>query len=174
MGIRYYAYAFDHDQTEQALADPCTVLSADPLADAWGAPHGFTCATPSFQQSVPHRDMLYLDKAWGHLQALTASVDEGGASRPRPSHRMFEGQVVMTGAGWEPWVRTLVPAEIPAIARDAASITDGDADRQLRGVLRRCDEPESEVAYALSYLHRAQTFVDGLAADGRGMVYLIG
>ena len=40
MGIRYYAYAFDADQTEAALADPHHFLSDDPLADAWGLDRG--------------------------------------------------------------------------------------------------------------------------------------
>lgn len=36
MGIRYYAYAFENDQTERVVADPRRFISDDPLADAWG------------------------------------------------------------------------------------------------------------------------------------------
>lgn len=40
MGIRYYAYAFDADRAQQAVDDPHSILSSDPLADAWGLePH---------------------------------------------------------------------------------------------------------------------------------------
>ncbi|WP_208544560.1 hypothetical protein [Rathayibacter sp. VKM Ac-2759] len=88
MGIRYYAYAFNADRTEAALADPRSIISDDPLADAWGMPHGVSTAVATFVQSVPERDMVYLDKAWAPLQALTAGRAPGGS--PRPAHRMFE------------------------------------------------------------------------------------
>lgn len=80
MGIRYYAYAFDHELTGQALADPRSILSSDPLADAWGlVPHA-AVSTATFEQVVPRRDMLYLDKAWRELQFLTGP-HRAGASR---------------------------------------------------------------------------------------------
>ena len=37
MGIRYYAYAFDNDQTDRALANPRAFISQDPLADLGNA-----------------------------------------------------------------------------------------------------------------------------------------
>ncbi|OJU39953.1 MAG: hypothetical protein BGN97_14110 [Microbacterium sp. 69-10] len=89
MGIRYYAYAFDAELTDAALADPERFTSDDPLADAWGMPHGAQIATTNFEQSVPKTEMLYLDKAWSYLQALTRPVD--GGDDGRPSFRMFEG-----------------------------------------------------------------------------------
>jgi len=63
MGIRYYAYAFDADMTARAQADPRSFISDDPLADAWGMPHGAQIAVTNFEQSVPETEMLYLDKA---------------------------------------------------------------------------------------------------------------
>lgn len=63
MGIGYYAYALDSEQTKRALSDPLTVIGSDPLADVLGLDGGFTDGFPAFRQSVPERDLLYLDKA---------------------------------------------------------------------------------------------------------------
>jgi hypothetical protein len=55
MGIRYYAYAFEKDQTDQALANPRAFIASDPLADACGfEPH----ATATL------RALLRRDAAW--------------------------------------------------------------------------------------------------------------
>src|SRR5690606_16864602 len=107
MGIRYYAYAFDSDQTGKALADPLTVIGSDPLADAYGLEPGFRQGVTDFRQSLPERDLLYLDKAWPYLQRLTAPRSGGAAARP--AYRMFEGQVTYADDGftWRPWVRAL-------------------------------------------------------------------
>ncbi|MFT4137092.1 hypothetical protein [Microbacterium sp.] len=158
MGIRYYAYAFDHELTEQALVDPRSILSDDPLADAWGLEPGAAVSVATFEQTVPARDMLYLDKAWQELQYLTGPHLPGGA---RPSYRMFEGRVTMQGYGWIPWVRALHPDEMPAIARDLWAIEDADAGSDTD-------------SYVVPYLRRAQAFASGLAAEGRGAVYMIG
>lgn len=171
MGIRYYAYAFDAEMTEQALADPRSMISDDPLADAWGLPHGFTSGTTNFEQSVPARDMLCLDKAWSLLQALTAP--EGSDEEPRPAFRMFEGRVTDTHTGWLSWVRALTPEEVAAVARDLESIDDADAEARFRESARWGD-PDAEAAYGQQYLRAARAFVAGLAASGRGMAYLIG
>jgi hypothetical protein len=40
MGIRYYAYAFDAHLTAQALAEPHSILSDDPLAEVASAAEG--------------------------------------------------------------------------------------------------------------------------------------
>lgn len=88
MGIRYYAYAFDSEQTENALADPLSVIGSDPLADAWGLEPGSSGGVTD-RQSVPERDLLYLDKAWPYLQGLTAPRPSSGAARA--AYRMFEG-----------------------------------------------------------------------------------
>lgn len=170
MGIRYYAYAFDADSTDRALADPRSVISDDPLADAWGLPHGFTSGTTDFEQSVPARDMLYLDKAWSLLQALTAPK---GGDEPRPAYRMFEGRVTDTETGWVSWVRALTPNEVAAIARDLDSIDDDDAGARFRERARFGD-PEADAEYGHQYLRKARAFVAALAADGRGMAYMIG
>src|SRR5699024_1047701 len=105
MGIRYYAYGFDAEMTEAALANPLSVISEDPLADAWGMPRGAHLAVTNFEQSVPTTRMLYLDKAWSAMQALTAPNLPGEA--PRPAYRMFEGRVTMDGYGWLPWARSI-------------------------------------------------------------------
>lgn len=171
MGIRYYAYAFDAEMTERALADPRSVISDDPLADAWGLPHGFTSGTTDFEQSVSKRDLLYLDKAWWLLQALTAP--EAGEEEPRPAYRMFEGRVTDTHTGWLSWVRALTPGEVVAIARDLESIDDDTAEARFRESARWGDQ-DAEAAYGLQYLRAARAFITGLAASGRGMAYLIG
>lgn len=170
MGIRYYAYAFDKEQTDQALADPRAFIASDPLADAWGfEPHART-GVVTFEQSVPKRDLLYLDKAWRGLQALTGPTPTQALARP--AYRMFEGKVAFShgGLSWSPWVRVLDPAEVRLIAQDLGGLTaDGVRDR-----LRRDGATQDEVDYVLPYLESARSFVNDLARDGRGMAYLIG
>ncbi|QHC59387.1 DUF1877 family protein [Rathayibacter sp. VKM Ac-2760] len=163
MGIRYYAYAFDADQTERALADPRSVLSDDPLADAWGMPHGARIAATDFVQSVPERDMVYLDKAWSALQTLTAPRSRDAA--PRPAHRMFEGRVTVTGLGWEPWVRAVPPEQVGEIADDLIALRS-EVEEELS------QHPEGE--YLGHFLDRAVAFATQLARSGRGFAYLIG
>lgn len=171
MGIRYYAYAFNSDQTEEAMKDPMRFVSSDPLADAWGfepGASGFLNAT--WEQAVPQRDMLYLDKAWKHLQDITGPSD---GSPVGPSYRMFEAT-----PGWHvhgPWNRALSPDEMVAIAEDLARITDADATRRVRANRYFGRKASTlDVEYALLYLHKAREFADGLVRDGRGMVYTIG
>jgi hypothetical protein len=171
MGIRYYAYAFDAELTEWALADPRSFLSADPLADAWGLEPGAAVSVATFRQTLPDGEMLYLDKAWSYLQALTASSN---GEAPRPAYQMFEGHVTMTHGGWEPWVRALHPGQVDAIARDLSTITVGEAERQLRELASHNPEREEDVDYACHYLRRAQEFIGSLSAAGRGLVYMIG
>ncbi|MCZ2404501.1 hypothetical protein IV498_15270 [Paenarthrobacter sp. Z7-10] len=60
MGIRYYAYAFDSDQTEKALVDPHTVIGFDPFADALGLEPGFAQGVTDFRQSLPERGFAYM------------------------------------------------------------------------------------------------------------------
>ena len=172
MGIRYYAYAFDAKLTAQALSDPLSFLSDDPLADAWGFEHGATISVPTFEQAVSKRDMLYLDKAWRHLQYLTSPAEPGLAARP--AYRMFEGDVAMHDMGWDAWVRTLTPPEVVTIAKDLDDITDGDLQSGLGESHFRGRDRDGEVAYAMNYLQQARVFVSNPAAEGRGMVYMIG
>lgn len=172
MGIRYYAYAFDSQLTEQALTDPHSILSDDPLADAWGLePHAAVSYT-TFEQSVPERDMLYLDKAWGLLQDITGQGRPDG--QPRPAFAMFEGQVTMHGYGWEPWVRTLTPEGVAKVSRDLDLITDAEAEALLRRGRHSWRNLDDDVSYALTYLAKARTWAAHLVADGRGLVYTIG
>lgn len=171
MGIRYYAYAFDAPLTERALADPHSILSADPLADAWGLEPGAAVSYTTFEQAVPERDLLYLDKAWRELQALTAPVSRGDA--PRPAYRMFEGHVAMHGFGWDAWVRTLRPSDIPEIAADVAALERTETIRRGHAG-GAAAAPDSEAAYVMSHLSAARRFTALLAEENRGMVYMIG
>lgn len=173
MGIRYYAYAFDAELTQQAVDDPHSILSSDPLADAWGLEPHATTSVATFEQVLPKRDMLYLDKAWSALQSLTFSSPD--AATVGSCYRMFEGSVTMHGFGWDPWARTILPEEVPAIRDDLCAIDEA----RVRDWARTWHSPhgaddDEELRYVLDFLRRAQDFVRSLAADGRGMVYLIG
>jgi len=173
MGIRYYAYAFDADLAQRAVDDPHSILSSDPLADAWGLEPHAAVSVATFEQVSPKRDMLYLDKAWSALQALTRPRSDDGTARA--AYRMFEGSVTMHDMGWDPWVRTILPEEVPAIRDDLCSIHQS----RVQAWARTWHSPhgaddESELRYVLDFLGRAQEFVQSLAKDGRGMVYLIG
>jgi hypothetical protein len=175
MGIRYYAYAFDSDQTGKALADPLTVIGSDPLADACGLEPGFTQGVVTdFRQSLPERDLLYLDKAWPYLQWLTAPRSSGAAARA--AYRMFEGQVTYADDGftWRPWVRALPPHDVALIARDLETITGHDIKAGLSGAYSPGQLLDSELAYATAFLYRASGFVHAVASDGRGFAYMIG
>jgi hypothetical protein len=172
MGIRYYAYAFDRAMTEQALLDPRSFISSDPLADAWGFEPGATVAVTNFEQSVAKRDMLYLDKAWSMLQRLTepGSLDD----QPRAAFRMFEGRVTGREWGWDAWVRALTPEEVVAIAHDLAGIDDAEARARFVEIGCFGRHSDAEADYGMRYLRAARMFVTGLAAEDRGMAYLIG
>jgi hypothetical protein len=174
MGIRYYAYAFDSDQTEEALADPLTVIGADPLADAWGLEPGFTQGVTEFRQSLPERDLLYLDKAWPHLQWLSAPRSSSVGARA--AYRMFDGQVTYADDGltWRPWVRALPPHEVALIAWDLETISDLDIKVGLDGFCSSRQALEFELPYAAQFLHRARVFVHTVASEGRGFAYMIG
>lgn len=163
MGIRYYAYAFDANMTELALADPMSFISDDPLADAWGMPHGAREGVTNFVQSVPETDMLYLDKAWSSLQVLSAPSPSDGT--PRPAHRMFEGQVTMTPCGWIPWVRAPSPDDVVAIADDLVDLQRSVGDDTVN---------DQDTRYVLDLLQRAVEFVKRAASSNRGFAYMIG
>lgn len=173
MGIRYYAYAFDNNEIDRALADPRSVLSSDPLADAWGLEPGAAVSATNFEQTPPRRDMLYLDKAWSDLQNLTWPDSFEGP--PRPAFRMFEGGVSYCPeyCCWESWVRAVLPNEVVAIAEDLESIS---ADEARRSVDPRYsgDERVAMEKYVTDYLGAARQFVQGLVTDRRGFVYAIG
>ena len=173
MGIRYYAYAFDADLAQQAVDDPHSIISSDPLADAWGLEPHAAISVATFEQVTPKRDMLYLDKAWSALQSLTHP--KPGDADAGSCYRMFEGDVTMHDMGWHPWVRTILPEGVPSI-RDDLSAIDESRVREWAGTWRSRHGAgeEDELRYVLDYLKRAQEFVESLAADGRGMVYLIG
>ena len=79
------------------------------------------------------------------------------------------------GLGWDPWVRTILPDEIPAIRKDLCAIDEprvrawASTWRSRHGA-----DDDDELRYVLDFLRRAQRFVESLATDGRGLVYLIG
>ncbi|MFD4422822.1 DUF1877 family protein [Agromyces sp. NPDC058484] len=173
MGIRYYAYAFDPELTQRAVDDPHSILSTDPLADAWGLEPHASVSVATFEQVSPKRDMLYLDKAWSALQSLTRPTSDDAAAGS--SYRMFEGSVTMHDMGWDPWVRTILPEEVPSIRDDLCAMDEFRVRSWARTWRSRHGaDDDSELRYVLDYLRRAQEFVESLAADGRGMVYLIG
>lgn len=173
MGIRYYAYAFDAELTEQALADPGSMFPGDPLADAWGMEPGAMVGRPTFKQVTPEGDMLYLDKAWSLLQEAIGPAEWGGLARP--AYRMFEGTVYPAGNyGWEPWLRALIPSDVVDIASDLESIDERELIESLRPDNAAAPDGTDDVDYALSYFHRAREFATGIAASGRGFVYMIG
>ena len=173
MGIRYYAYAFDGDHAQQAIDNPHSILSSDPLADAWGMEPHASVGVATFEQVSPKRDMLYLDKAWSALQSLTRPDPDDPSTGA--SYRMFEGHVTIHGLGWDPWVRTILPEELPAIRDDLCAIDEASV-REWAHAWRSPfgANDEAELRYVLDFLTRAQRFAESLAADGRGMVYLIG
>ena len=163
MGIRYYAYAFDADMTELALANPMSFIGDDPLADAWGMPHGAQVAVTNFVQSVSKTDMLYLDKAWSSMQALSAPSRP--KDTPRAAYRMFEGQITMTEYGWIPWVRALAPDDVVEIAEDLVDLQRSELEDAAG---------DQDTRYVLDFLQRAVEFVTNAAASNRGFAYMIG
>jgi hypothetical protein len=168
MGIRYYAYAFHSDQTDDALANPEAFISSDPLADAWGFEPHATFASPTFEQAVPERDMLYLDKLWQELQLLTCPQRDDEPARP--AYRMFQGDVTMSGLAWEPRYGVLVPAEMAQIAKDL-SLLDDELETIGLGRVGLSGQMLDDTRH---FLRRACSFTEGLVVDGRGMVYMIG
>lgn len=95
-------------------------------------------------------DMLDLDKAWRHLQWMTAPRGDRPA---RPAHRMFEGQPSWGEGGGRSWVRTLIPDEVPGIARDLAVMGDREVAVGLDAV-PFADPDGSDVPYRTSVSSR--------------------
>lgn len=172
MGVRYYAYAFDSDQTEEAMADPISMISEDPLADAWGMEPGFTIGVLG-ERTVSKRNMLYLDKAWPYLQRLTGAP-EGGVNDPRISHLMFAGEAAGNSRHWMAQTGIVVPSQVALVARDLEAIEEEEV---ARSVMQRCgpgDRNKGEVEYVLQYFRESREFAAGVAEDGRGFAFMIG
>ena len=71
----------------------------------------------------------------------------------------------MHNDGWDAWVRTLVPDEIPGIRDDLCAIRDDD----VRAFVKRGPASRStheELSYVLHHLHGAQEFVTALCPIG--------
>ena len=170
MGIRYYAYPVDGALIEQARAEPLMFLSPDPLMDAWGGagdgwarshsePRARTFTIGEVPESERPR-MLYLDKAYPVFQRLF---------RGRPSYNLVAGAVRPCDMGWEPWIEVLGADEVREIALDVVAVDPvAEGDVVLDGPL------DWEAEWINSYLVRAQHFVTELAAEGNGLVYMIG
>ncbi len=158
MGIRYYAYPLPAEFVERARTDPHLFLSADPLADAWGP-------------AEDRPKMLYLDKCWRHLQALTRP--DHGAAPPRPAYRLFEGEVSYVEDGAHlPWVRVLDPEEVAEIARDLALLDEDDL--RTWTVETGLSRAREDFDYIKHYLAAAKDFIARMVPAGWGLVYLIG
>jgi hypothetical protein len=157
MGIRYYAYPLPAEFVERARSDPHLFLSADPLADAWG---------PAEDRPT----MLYLDKCWWYLQALTWPDHD---TPPRPAYRLFEGEVTEVGDGSHlPWLRVLDPEEVAEIARDLALLDDDDVHTWAAET--SLSRGREDVDYLKHYLGAAKDFIARMVPDGWGLLYLIG
>jgi hypothetical protein len=174
MGIRYYAYAFDAHAANAAMADPRALIGADPFADAWGLEPGARVSAMTGIPRLPANRLLYLDKAWQQLQAMTLSCHPDNPSHsglsghsshpgepPRPAFRMFEGEVTFTEYGWDPWVRTIMPADVGPIAEDLTAL-------EREATANATDD------YVLGYLRDAVAFTALVGSVGGGFAYLIG
>ena len=137
MGIRYNAYRIEPYLIGLARQDPGLFLSGEPPT-------------------------LDLDACWPSLQRLTT-----WGENPRPSHRLFEGDVLRRDgcSGWDPWMRVLAPDEVERIAADLVLL----GERQVRAAF-----PPERVASVLDALDLAQHFAVGAARAGHGIIYTIG
>lgn len=174
MGMRYYAWAYEEDQAGIALEEPRKLMSDWPLADAWGlVPNNGSSLITGPRK--PKSEMLYLDKTWHIMQSLTWR-DWFSEKPARPCARMFEGYPTSDDGfeSWESFVRGIMPDEVPAIADDLESMTDGFVKQRIRADAHDSGSAESDIDYVLPYLHSAQEFVREVADTGRGFVYSIG
>lgn len=154
MGIRYYAYPVHPDQIEAARREPFDFLSPDPLMDAWG---------PADERPR----MLYLDKCWYELQRLLAPAEAD--PRPRMAFELVRGAVQETDRGYIPYTAVHDPDVVAAIALDLERVRPVEDD--AADAIGRCFV---DAGYINSYLAAAQQFTSDLAAEGFGLVYLIG
>ena len=145
MGIRYYVYAFDADQTEAALADPMSIVSDDPTDNLWGEPFR----------------ALDLDKAWRIFQRLTEPLP---GEEVRPAYRMFEGEVRHHDRGWQSFTRAIPPQDLPDIYADLRKLWVNGIDQV----------GEEDACYAMEYLKSAELFVEHLISTNQGFSYAIG
>lgn len=174
MGIRYYAYPLDKREAERAVADPLSAFSSDPLADAWGLEPGASIGRANLDRRSSWREMLYLDKAWRHLQIL--SMPQSHESVARPAYRMFEGNVTTDHdcSGWEPWLRAIAPEEVPEIVNDLELINHSGMPAFLHATACLGPDPDPEISYAGFHFAQALEFAAAMRDDGRGLVYMIG
>lgn len=118
------------------------------------------------------RGELDLDRAWIDLQRLTRPADGQIA---RPAYRMFEGNLTFdSGLGAVPWVRVILPDEVPAVRDDLRVLISGFAIALRTGCEDYLPPATDCFDYDLSLLEQAELFTTCLVADRRGMVYVIG
>lgn len=165
MGIRYYAYPVDPEHTATAAATPELFLGQDPLSDAWGlVPIGDSIYAID---AKPRPEMLYLDKCWRLLQALTRP-EEGEC---RPAHILFAGYDRGGRYDYQPFLKALNPSEVAVAASDLATIGNEDLDRLFT---RASPGWIGDRNYLEQYMSQAVEFTTELRSRGWGMVYMIG
>lgn len=171
MGIRYFGLAFDAALSDIARDDPGQILRHDP----WDGPAGIGCPPHCEHDPEDWRDTcrgeLHLERAWIDLQRLTRPADGEVA---RPAYRMFEGNVSLdAGLGAIPWVRVILPNEVPAIRDDLRLLISGFTTALQTGCEDDLPPATDCFDYDLSLLDQAELFTTCLVADRRGMVYEI-
>ncbi|OUZ07299.1 hypothetical protein BHE97_17515 [Aeromicrobium sp. PE09-221] len=147
MGLRYYAYQVEPHFIGLARHDPSFFVSAESPAGGDGRSGGA---------------IVDLDKRRRQLHRLTTDGAE-----PRPSSRLFEGDVRHCGddASRVPCIRVLEPDEVSRIAADLVLL----GERDVRSMFR-----SEEVASVAEFLIRVQHFAVDAARAGNGIIYLIG
>lgn len=161
MGIRYYAYPVAASDIDAALANPEAFVGSDPLSDAWGLEE---IEPNAYKMGVYERPrMLYLDKCWNLLKRLTRPD-----FKPRPAHKLVEGNVTSAGLGWYPYFGTLTPDDVALVADDLDAIAEGDLEAFCATL------PEEDVDYLKEYFAEARTFTRALTEQGEGLAYTIG
>lgn len=173
MGIRYSAVSFDAALSDKARQWPYRVYHNDPFEGSKDVGCSDRCDHSKREWSDPCRGYLGLDKAWRTLQRLTEPTWPDPA---RPAYRMFEGDATFVNEWpWEiPWVRAVLPEEVPAIRDDLLTLGIDDFDPAFRWRHNSDGTVVDDFDYEAMFLEHAKTFLAWLAEDGRGMVYLIG
>ncbi len=156
MGIRYLALSIDRDDYRRISAGPCSTCGVRAHA-----------RDPDYGE--PKADYLDLDKSWRFFQAILNSRDH------LPARELVAGDVTHTSQGWISHQGTVAPERVRDIVADLARVTVEELHDhfQLDGAWRD-ERSEQDFEYVNSFLPRALSFVEGVAADDRAIVYYIG